>query len=1160
MTFSIALALLISCLGLNIEILTSYNTDSSLKALLVSRLIAINHEVFEQEVLIQNSLIEPTSKIDIVVDLTSLSFFHSEIARYSDTYKLVTLQINPVDFRPEKWIFCVHSHLDDHLQGLTEIVRYLNWEKVVTWTGLDMFSRQLGEKLLEEQEVLEKFLQASDNQQGNFDLLLGKQMKPSGYKQFIVVGNGKFVEKVLKSSQNLRVYSSSGWVIASPGIYVESDATTIILVESGLETVVSELDYDVSAILSVIFMINTYKTRYFSSNPQGLQEFLEKSTKNHYKSPDFSIVNSVNSEKTTIGNIHNGVLSVTSPITFPSINPDNSFPKIPVSMSFNNPVGLPSATIVPYLQTGAIFAANFVKATGSALANHDLEIFYASCAAEFFIPELAYYCWMQNSSNLGYLYLTSPVYDVAIGEMNVFSSLGIAIPQIGGQLTESDLSDEGVYPMFTRVASTVDDYAFFAAIINSYNFEQLVILYTNTTSSIAIYQGLLNIPQMVLVNDLEKRMLPAGYNKEMFEEYKSYFQEIFDKGVRPILLIGDSTEIFNMAEGLYDIKLRRGDVIVFVTLLLAGNINALVPGEFKDKVEEIMFGSASTSGVEWVGDYGQVIKTEIQQAFGLPVSYRCFSFDAMMLGIHAIDFLMLQGKVYEDPLELNQGIRVQRFTGCSGLVSIETGSNNRNSYLLGLYNLITDNVTGLYIDQLAATYDKQSIIPFTFLTSIVWPLNNTELPSYSRFAGLTCPFEDRAIQDNSKGQLLFYFIIGIVIAFSIFTTFFIWKKWWNKQITMMEVQVAVKFGDYVVMMVIVIDMIQVLAMGPDLYPIISGTNKVMDLVSVSTSNLMNFQFEVYWRGVYVVLVVVACWGFLMIIIFFRLDERINWSVLKTLSSAGVLAMPLIGDALFLPIISILLFIFDCQKGTGSSLADSYLAKDCYTYCWRGNHLIFALLSIVALLIYIPSSIFCRPLWQELEPDVNIHTNPKFSMGKGLLQVILVILNRTLKKYNQSLHGGVLMLLLLMFFVFSTRFKPYNYSRTNLWRQLTIAITCWSMLISGAYWLIIEYQYLWTFLYFIGWALLIVFGICVQGKRFPSLLYSEKPVDIAVLVKFAFGNSIKVESLGLRKMMTLRNPATKYVIRSEETKIDKGKQSWIDEKKPETLRENRSNFE
>ncbi|CAG9334697.1 unnamed protein product [Blepharisma stoltei] len=55
----------------------------------------------------------------------------------------------------------------------------------------------------------------------------------------------------------------------------------------------------------------------------------------------------------------------------------------------------------------------------------------------------------------------------------------------------------------------------------------------------------------------------------------------------------------------------------------------------------------------------------------------CSSYDAAYLIGIALDYMINQGFDYTDPYQINSAIRAQKFTGCTGVVSIDKSSNDR---------------------------------------------------------------------------------------------------------------------------------------------------------------------------------------------------------------------------------------------------------------------------------------------------------------------------------------------------------------------------------------------------------------------------------------------------------------------------------------------------
>ena len=159
-----------------------------------------------------------------------------------------------------------------------------------------------------------------------------------------------------------------------------------------------------------------------------------------------------------------------------------------------------------------------------------------------------------------------------------------------------------------------------------------------------------------------------------------------------------------------------------------------------------------------------------------------------------------------------------------------------------------------------------------------------------------------------------------------------------------------------------------------------------------------------------------------------------------IESLKELILPIIGHIGFTPIISMLMNIYLCDYSISSDLNDSYLNKDCTMFCYTETHIIIFVLATLCIAFYLPSAIYCRPMWEITQQSLNLSTSPLYLAFLSIFQVITVILNKTLKSYDQSIHGFTLTGLLLIFLVLTVYLKPYNYQRATI-------IQCTSLVLS-----------------------------------------------------------------------------------------------------------------
>jgi len=65
---------------------------------------------------------------------------------------------------------------------------------------------------------------------------------------------------------------------------------------------------------------------------------------------------------------------------------------------------------------------------------------------------------------------------------------------------------------------------------------------------------------LIIANRKELRPIDYNYTGEKFEENREIFEEIRDTKVRLLILVGFHPAILHIAEALYDVGLRRGDI------------------------------------------------------------------------------------------------------------------------------------------------------------------------------------------------------------------------------------------------------------------------------------------------------------------------------------------------------------------------------------------------------------------------------------------------------------------------------------------------------------------------------------------------------------------------------------------------------------------------
>ncbi|CAG9335813.1 unnamed protein product [Blepharisma stoltei] len=141
------------------------------------------------------------------------------------------------------------------------------------------------------------------------------------------------------------------------------------------------------------------------------------------------------------------------------------------------------------------------------------------------------------------------------------------------------------------------------------------------------------------------------------------------------------------------------------------------------------------------------------------------------------------------------------------------------------------------------------------------------------------------------------------------------------------------------------------------------------------------------------------------------------------------------------------------------------------------------------------------------------------MVKTITQIVLIVLNKTVKRAEAATHSFLFLLVLLLYVIFIFRDKPYNYPRFSWWHGMSIVGVIWLSSISTMSILLNNSGFPWISLVVAGWTIILIIGFYVQKKKYPSLLYKKKGKDTGTLFKFAFqvGRKSKVSAHVLNNM-------------------------------------------
>ncbi|CAG9313527.1 unnamed protein product [Blepharisma stoltei] len=1128
MIFRLLIFIAVASSRLSIYIIYSQEADPELSSQIFNDLnvffdgkIDIYQESASEASLIGANYMHPT----IIIDITKNLLIKQIIKESSSIYEFIVISLDDHTKDCTEWEYCSHISVNNHAEALISMLSYLNWTRFgITYSDSSYninFYNYFKEKLFFKSGIIASSLNLGNEiSQDLSDKFALREIKGKGLLNLIIINEGEGAQKIGSSLISGNMYKNNfGVILGSKAIWGPNNDGLIFLVEKGLESAKSLNHYHSLSIIKLLSSIDiSSESIYF------INEKLRNITVNQSPENYFSIVNIQAGSKKIVGEIQNNKIILNSELYFPGNTttvPQSIKPPVVLSIASGNSnfngVVLGSNS---YIKIGAFFAMIYAKYIHF-LDDFNLSLHPTDCSADFYFKPFSYSCLLKQKSNLGLAFFPSYNDNVCYGTISDFRALGIKIPLISDQCTSEIFTNKTAYPEFVRITKS---FAFhsntLAYLMKIFNWNCAIVFYENSTFGLDMYKSFSSVANSLgikIVNDEDKRMLDPLYAPDLYKNYSDYMRNAIKTDCKIIVPLLQPTPLFNLFGQLYDEGMRKGDFIYLLYFPIVGyfEYSQVITNKTRENVKELAAGAITLWQSEWIGSYGASL-IEIGNKFYGSFLYggTCTPFDAVMLGLNGIKYLIDTGEDYEDPELLNAGIRKVRFTGCSGTVQISSNSNEKSTALISIWNEVYNETQKRLTNVEVGSYSIGRNPAFAFTAAITWPDNSANIPGQKRLNPDDCPFNLHLIRSSNVGKTLYYvFVWGIAIIVAVLSGIFLIKFYWRTRFPILRKKCEITVNDYITIVMIFIDFLQYLAMGPDIRAYDKISSILYDYAAVNLSEIIHFKNGAYWLAIIFTFSVCYLWLLLSGFLYLRIFE---WKNIELFDNIGVLAKfitPIIGNLGLIPIAHILLTIFQCENGIGNKLSDTYMSHDCSVYCYKSPHIFFIILSAITLLIYLPLSILCRPLWHSISFNANVYSNPSYLVAKSIFQIIAVALNKTLKRYSQSLEGLIYLIFSIFLIIFMIYHKPYNYERYNLWAVISLIALSWSLILSSLYYIVpyLDYKF-WIILQFGGWLIIILFALYFQHKKLPSLLFSAKGVEISIFFKFALSKQIMLEEV------------------------------------------------
>ncbi|CAG9329577.1 unnamed protein product [Blepharisma stoltei] len=1053
----------------------------------------------------------------LVIDATFNTFYSFQVQTYSEAAHFLYINLRQPTGVYGKYELFSHIPYNFHYQALSLLVSFFNWETFIIVSN----SAVNPIVLLFENEGKGSPVFCTDNEtQDIYDLIIGREVKAKGIGNMIILNSGQGSSMIIKSlGSKMMLENGYGVILGSDSIWGNfSNDGLVFYTEEGLEKAESDSHFEYLAlekILDKILQVIDYTT-------EEIIQILEKQTISHHPEPSFSIINIQNGEKIKVGEVKNGKLLIENDMVYPGNSTSiPNMPKISITISLADGITDPGSADFTYLaliRQGNHYAFSVAYQSGL-LRNFNLNIQSTDCGASVYDPTYSRPCFGRLKSNMGVVYLSSLYDNVCYGDILDFRALGISAPIISDGCAMPLFTNKAVFP---EIMTVLKEMSYTAGLLpelaNIFGWKNVVLIQRPEWAQSAYEIALTQLSSLHIgIANNQSYYFSTTYTIDQFEKYKDFFLDIINTKCRIVIALVDPITFGSLLISLYDLGMRKGDLIflhhyrISVTDLVVGFETDI------DKILELLQRSLTVHTAEWIGTYGETIKNQVEQIFHWS-NFLGFAFDQTMLALNGIDYSISKGDNLENSSAVNANIRKQRFVGVTGTVSIESDSNSRSNFYINIFSVLPVSKISEKGDEKVGNYSISGTQRFLF-NKITWPGEINTIPSDMRTNQIDCPFDYRLVQDSLDGKMIFLAIVSFLIVIEIFLGIFQKNRWRGVKIENLSDPKMMKFGDILIMAILWIETLELIAIGPDMRSYSIVISKSIRLVSSDWGGPLDITGDNFWIEIYAVISLISFMAYSACVLWKKMSKKHHHYFFELNELIAKIGILLLCSIAYIPLVSIVLSVFLCKERAGSSITDSFVSHDCYTYCWSGFHLAISLLCFTILIIYMTLVIYFQPSWQLFHPIFNIIINPKVAVYKSALYFIMIGVNRNVFLIDKALGGLIYSFMLLVLAFLYWKVRIYNYPRMNMWAIIAVFAVIWSNAVSSVYSIVNDgNNFFWEIALVAGWSILGFVGMLLQNFKFPNLLTTEKGIEMGVLFKFILGGKVLATDINELKML------------------------------------------
>eukprot|EP00359_Climacostomum_virens_P008955 CAMPEP_0204909344 /NCGR_PEP_ID=MMETSP1397-20131031/8087_1 /ASSEMBLY_ACC=CAM_ASM_000891 /TAXON_ID=49980 /ORGANISM="Climacostomum Climacostomum virens, Strain Stock W-24" /LENGTH=681 /DNA_ID=CAMNT_0052079153 /DNA_START=16 /DNA_END=2058 /DNA_ORIENTATION=+ len=592
-----------------------------------------------------------------------------------------------------------------------------------------------------------------------------------------------------------------------------------------------------------------------------------------------------------------------------------------------------------------------------------------------------------------------------------------------------------------------------------------------------------------IINPMEKAVVgnPAGMT------YEEAAQIVRDSEIRPVGLFTTPADGYQLIKALYKAGLRAKDILISTISLSYRQLSLIAAKEDQEIIDEFRQSLVSSDFSTFVGSSGEALSQRMKEQFSILSIQDCYIYDAVTQATIASDYSIKRGLNFFEWNDFTTAVRSIRFNGCSGLVMQSQENNNIKESMI-TFGQSRLNSAGAYEEVRILQISNTGSQTYFVLDKFIFADGTSNFPKEARYTYEDCPFPEEFKVDSSPGMeralMLNFMLTAISVVVAVGTYFLHYR---HSRFVLSKEPFLPGTQDKLMVWLMLVDPLCAYFINPSRYNLTDEISIIKNIRGTDVSD------GAYYNILAMVYCLISLWAFLTLIVVFCKFRPMIVDI--QLFSAVIIR------GLSFILMYILVTTFDCSEANSPSsdpsLTDSFMDVDCSEYCWKGMHLLFAILSFAFLATFlILAIVFSSPIMNLLE-GLQFETNPIYSIVR--LPLIMTLLSIRKSDLSIELSSSLYFAILGSYIGLCAKIKVFDVPSISMTHNFAYILVMMVSLVHLISTVTIESTWLWWFLIafvaFITRALYFLFS-----RRLPRLLLKEDKMNTNALFAFAFRTS------------------------------------------------------